>query len=186
MRNSCAVICGGPSAASYPKDCDLPAISINHHAMRLGINRIADIYGDCLGAFWGVTKYWLNLSAKNPDVQTWMREDPRVELPKGVITFPGQWDVPHREYLSSPGVMWGQFPTREGTFRSTFITSFRIAWDLGYRKIYLVGADFEPRRRFPCSLFRYLWKLARVFDDHGLEIVDLSGGLGCFPTGGLP
>ncbi|MCB1088404.1 MAG: hypothetical protein KDM63_15250, partial [Verrucomicrobiae bacterium] len=111
----------------------------------------------------------------------------------------GYWRNDHfhaARFLSEGTVNWGNHKSRGGG-RSVMLAALRISWELGFRRVVLVGCDFEmsPRRRywFPEDrteqairnnrntygiLRGFFRELVPVFAAAGLEVVNATPGSG--------
>ena len=104
-------------------------------------------------------------------------------------------------YLTSPTINWGDGPFTyeqlpeiiaggvevDHGVRASVLAALRILYDLGYRRLFLVGFDFDESDYRPHDYWKRLIerfeRLKPVFDAAGYEIINCNRGsnLRCYP-----
>lgn len=204
------LVCGGPSAG----DIDLKALSATPGVVTMAVNNAAqgwrpqlwcglDEPHRFLNSIWldpGITKFYPLAYQDMP-----LREHP-AKTPRDC---PNTWFIRRNDkfdaktWLNEDTINWGQegSDTVRGG-RSTMVAALRILYILGFKKVYLVGADFkmDPKRAYNHdqvvdaavaaknnTLFEYLnglfTQLQVEFLHHGFEVFNTTqiSGLTAFP-----
>ena len=89
------------------------------------------------------------------------------------------------EFFDRPYVSWGTTADGpddkdhpHGGVRSSMISSFRVLFHLGFKRVFLVGCDFTPHTHpdpfYYEDLAGQLKVLRTVFDSHGLEVLNTN------------
>ena len=134
-------------------------------------------------------RYQFRLAHAWLDSEMTLEELPNVQFYRGVLTLAG---TDPGDFLGDPHVWIGEMPSKtvKVTCRCSMLPAFKILWDKGIRRIYLVGCEFhDPERaKYWERLAGILGRLNRQFEDHGLEVLNTVrySGCGVFPYADLP
>lgn len=204
------LVCGGPSAG----DVDLKALSTTPGVITMAVNNAAqgwrpqiwcglDEPHRFLNSIWldpGITKFYPLAYQDMP-----LREHP-AKTPRDC---PNTWFIRRNDkfdaktWLHEDTINWGQEgdDSRRGG-RSTMVAALRILYILGFKRVYLVGADFkmDPKKAYNHdqvvdaavaaknnTLFEYLnglfTQLQVEFLHHGFDVFNTTqiSGLTAFP-----
>lgn len=70
---------------------------------------------------------------------------------------------------------WGDWPTLDDPgARSVLLVALRLAYDLGYRTVYLAGCDFDPPSEHFQRLTEQLERIHPVLREHGMTVWNLN------------
>lgn len=204
------LVCGGPSAG----DIDLKALSATPGVITMAVNNAAqgwrpqlwcglDEPHRFLNSIWldpGITKFY-PLAYQDMPLREHVMTTPR--------DCPNTWFIRRNDkfnanaWLHEDTINWGQEgdASRRGG-RSTMVAALRILYILGFKRVYLVGADFKMDPKKPYNhdqvvdaavaeknntLFEYLngvfTQLQVEFLRHGFEVFNTTqiSGLTAFP-----
>ena len=136
-------------------------------------------------------RYQFRLSLAWLDAAMTLEELPNVHFYRGVLTHR---DKDPKDFLGQPHAWIGELPLVLGkrknivTCRCSMFPAFKILWDKGVRKIYLVGCEFHDpdRAHYWERLTEILQRLKVQFDERGLEVYNTYPDCGVFPHAVLP
>lgn len=127
---------------------------------------------------------------RDPTVRVWTRRRwilkgyKELEDAENTEYFMSGIDTPPEEYFSNKHIYVGDRPDQElgdvwpgmkVFLLSSMLPTFRLMYDMGVRRIYLVGVDFAPEDdcRFPFLLHKF--KILRpVFEEAGLDVINCN------------
>lgn len=204
------LVCGGPSAG----DVDLKALSTTPGVVTMAVNNAAQGWRPQLWCGLDEPHRFLNSIWLDPGIQKFyplayqdmpLRDHP-VRTPKDC---PNTWFIRRNDkfdaktWLHEDTINWGQEgDDRRRGGRSTMVAALRILYILGFKRVYLVGADFkmDPKKAYNHdqvvdatvadknnTLFEYLnglfTQLQVEFLQHGFEVFNTTqiSGLTAFP-----
>jgi hypothetical protein len=204
------LVCGGPSAGAI----DLKALSTTPGIITMAVNNAAQGWRPQLWCGLDEPHRFLNSIWLDPGIQKFyplayqdmpLRDHP-VRTPKDC---PNTWFIRRNDkfdaktWLHEDTINWGQEGDdhRRGG-RSTMVAAMRILYILGFKRVYLIGADFkmDPKKAYNHdqvvdatvadknnTLFEYLnglfTQLQVEFLHHGFEVFNTTqiSGLTAFP-----
>ena len=204
------LVCGGPSA----RDIDLKALSATPGVVTMAVNNAAQGWRPHLWCGLDEPHRFLNSIWLDPGIQKFYplayQDMPlREHTGKTPLDCPNTWFIRRNDkfdaktWLNEDTINWGQegSDTVRGG-RSTMVAALRILYILGFKRVYLVGADFkmDPKKAYNHdqvvdaavaaknnSLFEYLnglfTSLQVEFLHHGFEVFNTTqiSGLTAFP-----